>query len=195
MIVSTLADEIDRIIGLEIGADDYLPKPFNPRELLSRAKAILRRTLRDLPEHPSPTAGVLQFADWTLCPIRREVMHADGTRAALTGSEYRLLTQLLIEAPRPLSRARLIERWCDREFDPADRRIDVRISRLRHLLRDNARSPAIIKTLHGRGYAIGVSVSRHRLGDAWSTTLRAGSAVFAIRTPHARRCNKFRWLG
>jgi len=160
MIVSALADETDRIIGLELGADDYLPKPFNPRELTSRVKSILRRTLRGSREHVPLSAAAFVFGEWTLLPIQRELEHADGTRAALTGAEFRLLMQLLIEAPRPVSRSCLFERLCDREFDPADRRIDVRVSRLRQLLRDDARSPSIIKTLHGRGYALSVAVKR-----------------------------------
>src|SRR5918993_3456144 len=85
--------------------------------------------------------------------------HADGSRVGLTGAEFRLLLELLAEAPRPIARSRLVERLHDREFDPSDRSIDVRISRLRQLLRDNARSPAVIKTIHGRGYAIGVPVA------------------------------------
>jgi two-component system OmpR family response regulator len=161
MILSRLADEIDRIIGLEVGADDYVPKPFNPRELLSRTKAILRRTLRGSREPSLQTATAYAFGDWTLDTIARSLQHADGTCVDLSGAEFRLLSELLAEAPRPLSRSRLLERLHDREFEPSDRSVDVRISRLRQLLRDNARSPAIIKTIHGRGYAMGVCIAAH----------------------------------
>jgi two-component system, OmpR family, response regulator len=170
MILSGLADEVDRIIGLEVGADDYVPKPFNPRELLSRTKAILRRTLSGSRESSLATAASYAFGDWTLDTIERALQHADGARVDLSGAEFRLLAELLAEAPRPLSRSRLIERLHDREFDPSDRSVDVRISRLRQLLRDNARSPAVIKTIHGRGYAVGVAVEARSRGVRMNTT-------------------------
>jgi two-component system OmpR family response regulator len=161
MICSRLAGELDRIIGLEVGAHDYIPKPFNPRELLSRAKAILRRTLasnstvrRDI--------SLYRFDAWQLRVLERELIHDDGTRAALTDAEFRLLTELLDGAPQAISRSKLIERLRAREFDPSDRSVDVRISRLRQVLRDPARAPRIIKTVHARGYAIAVVVDRVR---------------------------------
>ena len=159
MIVSRLADELDRIVGLEVGADDYVAKPFNARELLSRTKAILRRTLGLSREPQVAAAGAIAFGEWTLDTISRVLRHLDGGTVDLSGAEFRLLSELLAEAPRPLARSRLVERLHEREFDPSDRSIDVRISRLRQLLRDNARSPAVIKTIHGRGYAIGVPVT------------------------------------
>jgi len=160
MILSRLADEIDRIIGLEFGADDYVPKPFNPRELLGRTRAILRRTQKSSEVAPDAAALTYAFGAWQLRTVERVLWHTDGSRVELTGAEFRLLLELLVEAPRPLSRSRLIERLRNREFDPADRSIDVRISRLRRLLRDEGRTPTIIKTLHGKGYMIGVSVSK-----------------------------------
>lgn len=174
MILSELADELDRIIGLEIGADDYVAKPFNVRELLSRTKAILRRTLGLSRELQVATAGAIVFGDWTLDTVSRALRHVDGGTADLSGAEFRLLYELLAEAPRPLARSRLVERLHDREFDPSDRSIDVRISRLRQLLRDNARAPAVIKTIHGRGYAIGVPVAAFPRFNA--------NRSFAIRT-------------
>ena len=158
MILSKLAGEVDRIIGLEVGADDYVSKPFNPRELVSRAKAILRRTFAAAREPSLSIAPRYVFGPWTLDTISRSLQHADGTCADLSGSEFRLLMELLTEAPKPLARSRLVERLRDREFNPSDRSVDVRISRLRQLLRDNARSPALIKTIHGRGYALGLQV-------------------------------------
>jgi two-component system, OmpR family, response regulator len=160
MILSRLADEVDRIIGLEVGADDYVPKPFNPREVLSRARAILRRTLKPATGVESSSALAYTFGQWQLSTVERVLHHTDGSRVGLSGAEFRLLLELLAEAPRPIARSRLIERLRDREFDPADRSIDVRVSRLRLLLRDKARAPMIIKTLHGKGYMIGVSVAK-----------------------------------
>ena len=165
MILSKLADEVDRIIGLEVGADDYVSKPFNPRELVSRAKAILRRTFAAAREAPLTIAPVYSFGPWTLDTIARTLRHADGSCDDLSGAEFRLLTELLTEAPRPLARSRLVERLRDREFNPSDRSVDVRISRLRQLLRDNARTPTVIKTIHGRGYAFGMLVeAQSKLG-------------------------------
>ena len=158
MILSKLAGEVDRIIGLEVGADDYVSKPFNPRELVSRAKAILRRTFAAAREPSLSIAPQYVFGPWTLDTISRSLQHADGSHADLSGSEFRLLMELLTEAPKPLARSRLVERLRDREFNPSDRSVDMRISRLRQLLRDNARSPAVIKTIHGRGYALGQQV-------------------------------------
>jgi len=159
MICSKLADDIDRIIGLEIGAHDYIPKPFNPRELLSRAKAILRRTFVSSINMPRQVEAY-RFDRWQLRVLERELWHADGTRIATTDAEFRLLAELLEGSPQPVSRSRLVERLRSREFDPNDRSVDVRISRLRQILRDPARAPRIIKTLHGRGYAIAVAVER-----------------------------------
>jgi two-component system OmpR family response regulator len=160
MILSRLADEIDRIIGLEIGADDYVSKPFNPREFVSRMKAILRCTLNAGRPRHAVAASSYVFGSWRLSTVERLLEHADGTRVALTDAEFGLLLELLAEAPRPLSRGRLLERLCGRSFHPADRSIDVRVSRLRQLLRDDARTPTIIKTMHGKGYGIGVGVAR-----------------------------------
>lgn len=160
MILSHLNDEIDRIIGLEIGADDYVPKPFDSRELVSRAKAILRCTLNAARSPLRSSASAYRFASWHLDTAERLLRHADGSRVELTEAEFRLLMELIAEAPRPLSRARLLQRLCGKEFHPADRSMDVRISRLRHLLRDDARTPTVIKTMHGKGYAIAVGVVR-----------------------------------
>jgi DNA-binding response OmpR family regulator len=159
-----------------VGADDYVAKPFNPREVSSRARVILRRTLQ-VPHGVASTIGLsYTFGAWQLSTVERALRHTDGSRVGLTDAEFRLLLALLAEAPRTLSRSQLIERLHEREFDPADRRIDVGIGRVRHLLRDKARSPLLIKTLHGKGYMIGVSVARRREGNP-STLLRAASSA------------------
>jgi len=151
-------DDVDRIIGLEIGADDYLAKPFNPRELLARARNVLRRY--DLaPRKPaSDGASRYHFAGWTLDAVSRELIDQDGKRQALTGAEYRLLLAFASHPNRVLSRHQLIELTSTRRTELFDRSIDVRVSRLRHLLRDHEGTPRIIKTVYGDGYVLGAPV-------------------------------------
>jgi two-component system, OmpR family, response regulator len=158
LMLTALGEEIDRVVGLEVGADDYLPKPFSPRELLGRIKAILRRTVH-MPRDPElSNASGYRFADWELNTTTRMLKHIDGTEIALSGAEFRLLAVLLAHPTRVLSRSQLMELLRGRELDPFDRSVDVRISRLRQTLRDDARSPKIIKTVYGEGYVIGVAV-------------------------------------
>jgi two-component system OmpR family response regulator len=162
IMLTALGEEVDRVVGLEVGADDYLTKPFSPRELVGRIRAVLRRTTQQA-RQPLPTdAAGFAFADWTLDATARTLTHADGTVAALSGAEYRLLVVLLENAPRLLTRVALLEIVRGRDFDPFDRSIDVRVSRLRQTLRDDARSPRIIKTVYGEGYVIGVPVERRQ---------------------------------
>jgi two-component system OmpR family response regulator len=149
---------VDRIIGLEIGADDYLSKPFNPRELLARVRNVLRRW--DLaPRKPDvQEASRYRFGCWTLEAGARELIDADGTRLALTGAEVRLLLAVVSHPNRVLSRHQLIEITSTRRAELFDRSIDVRVSRLRQLLRDNVGAPRIIKTVYGDGYVLGTAV-------------------------------------
>jgi two-component system OmpR family response regulator len=151
-------EDVDRIVGLELGADDYVGKPFNPRELLGRIKAILRRTAH-APRDPSPdTVRCFVFNGWQLDTTTRTLTDAVGKQIPLSGAEYRLLAVLLASANRVLSRAQLTELLRGREADPFDRSIDVRVSRLRQILGDDARAPQIIKTVYGEGYVVGVTV-------------------------------------
>jgi two-component system OmpR family response regulator len=160
LMLTALGEEIDRVLGLEVGADDYLPKPFSPRELVGRIKAILRRTVH-MPRDPDlRQASSYRFGDWQLDNTTRTLTHSDGTQTSLSGAEFRLLSVLLSHATRVLSRAQLMELVRGRELDPFDRSIDVRISRLRQTLRDDARAPRIIKTIYGEGYVIGVPVEQ-----------------------------------
>jgi two-component system OmpR family response regulator len=160
IMLTALGEEVDRVVGLEVGADDYLAKPFSPRELVGRIRAVLRRTLQQ-PRQPGVTdAAGFAFGDWYLDATTRTLTHADGAVVALSGAEYRLLAVLLENAPRLLKRAELLEIVRGRDFDPFDRSIDVRVSRLRQTLRDDARAPRIIKTVYGEGYIIGVPVER-----------------------------------
>jgi two-component system, OmpR family, response regulator len=160
LMLTALAEEVDRIVGLEVGADDYLAKPFSPRELVGRIKAILRRTAH-MPREPAAEAvRAYRFGDWRLDTTTRTLTHTDGSEVALNGAEFRLLTVLLAHPKRVLSRVQLMELLRGRDIDPFDRSIDVRISRLRQTLRDEARSPTIIKTVYGEGYVIGVPVEQ-----------------------------------
>jgi two-component system OmpR family response regulator len=161
IMLTARGEDVDRIVGLEIGADDYLPKPFNPRELLGRIRAVLRRTAH-APRDPSPeTVRSFSFSNWKLDTTTRALTDTDGKEVALSGAEYRLLAVLLSSANRVLSRAQLTELLRGREADPFDRSIDVRVSRLRQILGDDARAPQIIKTVYGEGYVVGVPVQQH----------------------------------
>jgi two-component system, OmpR family, response regulator len=157
LMLTALGEEIDRIVGLEVGADDYLPKPFSPRELVGRIKAILRRTSH-MPRDPELPARGYRFGDWQLDTTTRTLTHADGATQSLSGAEFRLLTVLLAHPTRVLSRQQLMELLRGRDMDPFDRSVDVRISRLRQALREDARAPKIIRTVYGEGYVIGVPV-------------------------------------
>jgi two-component system OmpR family response regulator len=158
IMLTARGDDVDRIVGLEVGADDYLPKPFNPRELLGRVKAVLRRSAH-APRDPDP-ANVrgFRFAGWRLDTTSRSLTDPTGAAVPLSGAEYRLLAVLLMSANRVLSRSQLTELLRGREADPLDRSIDVRVSRLRQILGDDARAPRIIKTVYGEGYVVGVGV-------------------------------------
>jgi two-component system, OmpR family, response regulator len=158
IMLTARGEDVDRIVGLEIGADDYLPKPFNPRELLVRIRAVLRRAAH-APRDPNPElVRGFSFAGWRLDTTRRTLTDAGGREVALSGAEYRLLAVLLAAGNRVLSRTQLTELLRGREADPFDRSIDVRVSRLRQILGDDARAPQIIKTVYGEGYVIGVPV-------------------------------------
>jgi two-component system OmpR family response regulator len=159
IILTARGDETDRIIGLEMGADDYLSKPFNPRELLARIKSVLRRT-QALPEHAPAKAGrYLCFAGWKLDTVTRNLLAQDGLVVALSGAEYRLLKIFLEHPNRILTRDQLLELTQGRDAEPFDRSIDVQISRLRLRLRDDAKESAIIKTVRGAGYLLATQVS------------------------------------
>jgi len=157
IILAQRAEEADRILGLEMGADDYLAKPANQRELLARIRNILRRAGGSA---PATRARLFRFGGWQLDSVARELVGPQGERASLRNSEYRVLASLLAHGNRVVSRGKLIELARGRDAGPFDRSIDVRISRLRQVLGDDARVPRIIKTVHGEGYVIGVLVER-----------------------------------
>jgi len=158
IMLTARGEDVDRIVGLELGADDYVAKPFNPRELLGRIKAVLRRSAH-APRDPSPdNVRGFSFGGWRLDTVSRTLANEEGREVALSGAEYRLLAVLLASGNRVLTRAQLTELLRGRDADPFDRSIDVRVSRLRQILGDDARAPQIIKTVYGEGYVIGVSV-------------------------------------
>jgi two-component system, OmpR family, response regulator len=161
ILVTRRADEVDRIVGLEMGADDYLVKPLNHREMLARIRNLMRRANgRAREPELAERARLYRFGGWQLDSVARELSDPHGRSRALRSSEYRVLTSLLAHGNRVVSRARLIELARGRDAGPFDRSIDVRISRLRAILGDDARVPRIIKTVHGEGYVIGVLVER-----------------------------------
>jgi two-component system OmpR family response regulator len=160
VIVARGADDVDRIVGLEMGADDYLAKPVNPRELLARMRNILRRSQGIAAATPASRARLFRFGGWQLDIVARELSGPDGKPAQLRNAEYRVLSSLLVHGNRVVARTKLIELARGRDAGPFDRSVDVRISRLRQILGDDARVPRIIKTVHGEGYVIGVPVER-----------------------------------
>jgi two-component system OmpR family response regulator len=153
-------EEADRILGLEMGADDYLPKPFAVRELLARIRAVLRRA-RMLPPNMQVTeaAQMLAFGDWRLDTTERHLLDADGTMVALSGAEYRLLRVFLDHPQRVLTRDQLLNLTQGRQADQFDRSIDLLVSRLRQRLGDVAREPRYIKTLRSEGYVFSAAVT------------------------------------
>jgi two-component system OmpR family response regulator len=160
IMLTARGDETDRIVGLEMGADDYVPKPFSPRELLARIKVVLRRS-RSLPRNLRPEeARLMRFARWTLDTATRNLLSPDGVVVALSGAEYRLLRVLLTHPNRVLSRDQLMDLTRGREADPFDRSIDVQVSRLRQRLGDDPKDPVLIKTVRGEGYVLAAQVSR-----------------------------------
>ena len=158
IMLTARGDETDRIVGLEMGADDYVPKPFSPRELLARVKSVLRRA-RSLPENlqPEPSASY-HFAGWTLDVASRNLVATDGVVVALSGTEFRLLRIFLDHPNRVLTRDQLIDLMLSRDAARFDRAMDVQVSRLRHRLREDAREPAIIKTVRSQGYVFAARV-------------------------------------
>ncbi|WP_163648581.1 response regulator [Modicisalibacter sp. 'Wilcox'] len=154
IMLTASADETDRILGLELGADDYLAKPFNPRELLARIKAVLRRARPVSPE----AARVVRFGHWRLDRITRELIDAEGQRSALSGADYLLLGVFLEHPEQVLSRERLYDLSRGRRAPPLDRSIDVHMCRLRQRLGEDAQHSQLIRTVRGAGYVLATTV-------------------------------------
>ena len=145
----------DRVLGLELGADDYLVKPFEPRELVARVRSILRRYQKAAPPSEPGGPGAARFAGWHFDIGRLSLTHDDGREVSLSAAEAALLQSLLKRPNKILTREQLIG---ERELDPFDRSIDVRISRLRRKLEDDPQDPKIIKTVYGAGYLLCAAV-------------------------------------
>jgi len=151
LLLTARGEDVDRIVGLEIGADDYLPKPFNPRELVARIRAVLRRTAaEDKPGQPS-MPDLVQVGDVELDPATR-IVRQNGKPVELTSVEFNLLEVLLREAGRVVTRERLVDSVLSRKFAPFDRSIDMHVSKLRKKLGDSDGGPEHIKTIRGSGY-------------------------------------------
>lgn len=160
LMLTARGDEVDRIVGLEMGADDYLAKPFNPRELLARIRSVLRRA-GSLPENlEAEDVHRFRFAGWTLDTQARHLLSPAGVLVELSGAEYKLLRMLVEHPNRVLSRDQLLEFTQGREALPFDRAVDVQIGRLRRKLDDDGRDPRLIKTVRNEGYVLASAVTR-----------------------------------
>jgi two-component system OmpR family response regulator len=150
--LTALAEDIDRIVGLELGADDYLTKPFNPRELLARIKSVMRRS-QMLPNKPRIAKGVVKFDRWKFDISRKEIMGSDNVAIRLSSGEHLVLVSLIEHAGSTLTRDQLLNLTKGREAQLFDRSIDNVISRLRRKLEVDPKNPMIIQTQWGNGYA------------------------------------------
>jgi two-component system OmpR family response regulator len=159
LMLTARAEEADRILGLEMGADDYLAKPFAARELLARIRSVLRRT-RMLPPNMRLTEASqkLVFGDWRVDTTARHLLDASGTMVALSGAEYRLLRVFLDHPNKVLTRDQLLSLTQGREAELFERSIDLLVSRLRQRLNDDAREPRYIKTVRSEGYVFASTV-------------------------------------
>lgn len=159
IMLTARGEDTDKIVGLELGADDYLAKPFNPRELLARIKGVLRRT-RSLPQDArSPSErGCYEFSGWTLNTLSRNLVSPDRVTVPLSGAEYQLLEVFLTHPNRVLSRDQLLNLSRGREAVAFDRSIDMQVSRLRKRLRDN--EAKLIQTVRSQGYLLAAEVRR-----------------------------------
>ncbi len=162
IMLTARGEETDRIVGLEMGADDYLAKPFSPRELLARIKSVLRRT-RSLPRNlRADEARAINFAGWHLDAVARHLVSPAGVVTSLSGNEHQLLRIFLSHPNHVLTRDQLMLLAKGHEADPLDRSIDIQVSRLRHRLGDDPADPQIIKTVRGEGYVLAVPVEVER---------------------------------
>lgn len=161
IIVTGRNDDVDRIVGLEVGADDYISKPFNLREVLARVKSVLRRLQpadRSQPSDPAPDERALRFDDWTLDRSRRQLTAPAGHEVSLTTGEFDLLGVFVEHAGRVLTRDYLMDQTRGRMWEAFDRTIDAQVSRLRRKIEDDAQNPKLLKSVRGVGYVFTAKV-------------------------------------
>lgn len=160
ILLTARTEELDRILGLEVGADDYVIKPFSPRELLARVKAVVRRTNSLPPKQASPETAAYAFGDWVLKTGERELVGADGLSVPLSSGEYTLLLTLVERPKLVLTRDQLLDLTQGREAGVFDRSIDNQISRLRRKIEEDPKAPKYIKTVWGGGYSFATEVRK-----------------------------------
>ncbi|GAA3551813.1 response regulator [Zobellella aerophila] len=159
IMLTAMGEDTDRIVGLEMGADDYLPKPFNPRELLARIKAVLRRNPEPGLSQASKEQRQIRFNQWTLDMARRELLDDKGVTISLSTAEFDLLRVFIQHPNRVLSRDQLLDLARGREAQAFDRAIDTLVSRLRRKLEPDSKNPTLIKTIWGGGYMLVADIS------------------------------------
>lgn len=160
IMLTAMTEQTDRVVGLEMGADDYLTKPFFPRELLARIKAVLRRTAALPPQKEALASQTLRFDRWLLDVSRRELLDSDGVAVPLSTAEFKLLSTFLAHPHHVLSREQLLDLTQGRQADVFDRSIDNQVSRLRRKVEHNPSKPSLIKTVWGGGYTLTADVAK-----------------------------------
>jgi len=164
IILSSKDDSIDRVVGLEIGADDYVTKPWDERELLARIRSVMRRVTERRGStglaHTEGAQRLVGFNDWVLNLDSRELKNPEGAKIELTSGEFSLLNEFIEKAGRVLSRDHLLDAIYGRDWEPFDRSIDVLVTRLRHKIEHDSRHPEIIKTVRGTGYMFAAALKR-----------------------------------
>jgi two-component system OmpR family response regulator len=160
IMLTARAEPIDRVLGLEMGADDYLTKPFEPRELLARVRNVLRRTHAPPMFLEHANSGRVTFADWTLDLQKRHLIDGRGRVVVLSGAEFRLLRVFVMNPNRVLTREKLVAMSSGRAYDGQQRAIDLQVSRLRHKLGDDQAASPLIKTVRNEGYVLACAVER-----------------------------------
>jgi len=160
ILLTAMSDDTDRIVGLEMGADDYVVKPFNPRELVARIKAVLRRSAGGTARVRAPDAGAYAFGPWVLKTGERELVGEDGVAVPLSTGEFNLLLALVTHPRQVLTRDQLLDLAQGRDMAAFDRSIDNQISRLRKKVEPNPKDPKFIKTVWGGGYTLAAEVKR-----------------------------------
>jgi two-component system, OmpR family, response regulator len=160
ILLTAVTSDTDKVVGLEVGADDYVSKPFNPRELLARIRAVLRRSNGSGSTSQAPDNRALMFEGWTMDLQRRTLLDPVGTLTELTSNEFDLLAVFVLKPQMVLSREQLLDATHGHMSHQLDRSIDVQISRLRRKIEKNPQNPQIIKTMRSEGYLFAASVER-----------------------------------